>query len=69
MRDPDRIPGFCARLAVAWRRVPDLRFGQFMCNMLGDFIRETGMDPFFPEDDVMIAFIEKYTAEQAPQEE
>lgn len=63
MRDPGRIPGFCAKLAVAWSRVPDLRFGQFMCNMLGDFITETGRDPFFPEDDEMIAFIEKYTQE------
>lgn len=63
MRDPSRIPAFCARLAVAWETVPDLRFGQFMCNVLGDYVTQTGRDPFFPEDDEMIAFVEKYVRE------
>lgn len=59
MRDPNRIPDFCGRLARAWACVPDWRFGQFMCNMLGD-LTMAGRDPFFPEDDEMIELIEQY---------
>ena len=56
MRDIKRIRKFCNRLAAAWEKVPDWRFGQLMCNILGSM----GKDPFFPEDDEMIAFIERY---------
>lgn len=56
MRDPKRIDKFCWRLAEAWKKVPDWRFGQLMVNCLGSM--ET--DPFFPEDDEMIQYIEKY---------
>lgn len=56
MRDIKRIRKFCSRLARAWEKVPDWRFGQLICNILGSM----GKDPFFPEDDEMIAFIEKY---------
>lgn len=57
MRDPKRIRKFCERLANAWESaVPDWRFGQLMCNVLGEMKK----DPFFPEDDEMIEFIEKY---------
>ena len=56
MRDPKRIQKFCNRLARAWEMVPDWRFGQLMVNALG----ELGEDPFFPEDDAMIDFIESY---------
>lgn len=55
MRDPARIQKFCNRLAKAWRCHPDWRFGQLICNVFG----EMGADPFFPEDEEMIAFIEK----------
>ena len=56
MRDPKRIDKFCWRLAEAWKKVPDWRFGQLMVNCLGSMDR----DPFFPEDDEMIQYIEKY---------
>lgn len=59
MRDPERIAGFCDRLAEAWKSVPDWRFGQLMCNVLGD-MAASGRDPFFPEDDEMIDYIERY---------
>jgi len=39
---------------------PDLRFGQFMMNVFGKMASE-GKDPFFPEDDEVIKYIEKYT--------
>ena len=58
MRDPKRIQKFCNRLARAWEMVPDWRFGQLMMNALGEM--STKRDPFFPEEDEMIEFIEKY---------
>ena len=59
MRDEKRISKFCGRLAAAWRQVPDWRFGQLMMNCLGE-MAHSGRDPFFPEDDEMIKFIEQY---------
>ena len=56
MRDPKRIRKFCDRLAAVWEQLPDWRFGQLMVNALG----EMGRDPFFPEDDEMIEYLEKY---------
>lgn len=60
MRDPKRIDKFCQRLAICWKMVPDWRFGQFMMNVFGKMAGE-GKDPFFPEDDEVIKYIEKYT--------
>lgn len=62
MRDPKRIQKFCNRLVRAWEMVPDWRFGQLMVNALGEMNR----DPFFPEDDDMIAYIEKYVETHSP---
>lgn len=60
MRNPDRIFEFCNKLAILWHdRVPDWRFGQLMCNVLGEMAGE-GTDPFFPEDDKMIEYFEKF---------
>ena len=59
MRDPKRIKDFCDRLAVAWENnVPDWRFGQMICNVFGEMAIE--QDPFFPEDDKMIEYIEGF---------
>lgn len=54
MRDPNRIDEFCEALAKAWHRVPDWRFGQLVSNL------PYPMDPFFIEDDDMLALIEGY---------
>lgn len=63
MRDPNRIDAFCARLAAAWKEnCPDMRFGQFIMNAFGGL----GKDPFFPEDDKMIEFIEKWAKNNSP---
>lgn len=59
MRDPKRIDKFCWRLAEAWKKVPDWRFGQLMSNILGEYYSKTKMDPFFVEDDEFMEFIEK----------
>lgn len=62
MRDPKRIDSFCERLAKAWKNVPDWRFGQLMVNCLGEMDR----DPFFPEEDEMIEYIEKWCRVNSP---
>lgn len=60
MRDPSRIKPFCDELAAIWEaNVPDWRFGQLMMNVLGQ-IQYDGRDPFFPEEDEMLALIRKY---------
>ena len=65
MRDPNRIHEFCKRLERAWLCVPDWRFGQFMMNVLGE-MAYSGRDPFFPDEEEMIKFIEKYISEYVP---
>lgn len=50
MRDINRIEPFCEQLAEQWKRVPDMRFGQFMSNILGVI----GRDPFYIEDNSML---------------
>ena len=59
MRDPKRIDQFCDRLKAVWSNAPDLRFGQLMVNVLED-MAASGKDPFFPEDDEMIEYLEKF---------
>lgn len=59
MRNPDRIDAFCKRLSKAWKNYPDWRFGQLMVNVLGEMAAD-GRDPFFPEEDEMIRYIEEY---------
>lgn len=59
MRDPKRIHKFCNRLAAAWMLLPDWRFGQLMTNLFRQMQSEC-KDPFFPEDDSMIEYIETY---------
>ena len=66
MRDPNRIDKFCGRLAKAWKNVPDWRFGQLMSNILGAYYEETKRDPFFPEDEELLKFIEKYATDNSP---
>ena len=56
MRKKERIKPFLERLEVVWNKVPDWRFGQLMCNVLNSMNK----DPFFPEDDEMIEYFEKY---------
>ena len=60
MRDPARIDRFCDELKRVWHQFPDWRFGQLMSNMLGQFVADTGMDIFFPEEPELMAFFQKY---------
>lgn len=56
MRNPERIDKFCSKLAEYWKEVPDWRFGQLICNVLGTCKR----DPFFYEEDEMLKTFEDY---------
>ena len=56
MRSPERIDKFCSKLAEYWKEVPDWRFGQLVCNVLGTCKR----DPFFYEEDEMLKVFEDY---------
>lgn len=56
MRDPKRIDEFCKELAEIWKLVPDWRFGQLICNVMGTFDR----DPFFIEEDEMLKRFKAY---------
>ena len=59
MRDPKRIKVFCEKFAEVWENsAPDWRFGQLICNVFGEMAME--IDPFFPEDDKMIEYIEGF---------
>ena len=59
MRNKDRIRPFCERLAAAWERCPDMRFGQLISNA---YSREFIKDPFYVEDDQSIKLIEEFTS-------
>ena len=59
-RDVHRIQPFCDRLAKAWEKLPDWRFGQLMMNIMLDYQREHGWDVFYAEEDELIEYIEAY---------
>jgi hypothetical protein len=58
-RDPKRIRKFCNQLATEWEKNPDLRFGQFIMNVLGKVGADTKRDVFFIEDDEMMEAIQR----------
>lgn len=60
MRDKSRIKPFLDRIEKVWNKVPDWRFGQLISNVFVSMDR----DPFYPEDDEMITYFEKYFEEK-----
>ena len=55
MRDPKRLDNFYQELCTIHKEsFPDLRFGQFCSNFFSWIYSEKGMDPFFPEEDLML---------------
>lgn len=64
MRDPNRIDKFCRILAQYWHRVPDWRFGQLISNVLGAYASENKRDIFFPEDQELLDYFDKYFSEE-----
>lgn len=58
MRDPERIDEFCNELAKIWHQHSDMRFGQFMMNVLGEMGFKHG-DPFFWEEDRFMEYLKE----------
>ena len=56
MRNPERIDEICNRLAKAWKRFPDWRLGQLICN----FQNYSNNDCFYREDFDFISELEDY---------
>jgi uncharacterized protein YihD (DUF1040 family) len=57
MRSPQRIPKTLKKLEKIWKRNPELRFMQLIANIFKD-------DPYYVEDDVLIARLEEYYKEK-----
>lgn len=60
MRDPNRIEPILKELEKYWRKYPDWRLAQVICN-LG---REVGMfDPFYLEDNHLLKLLQAHNKE------
>ena len=59
MRDRNRIDPFLERLGKVWKKVPDWRFGQLMCNLQ----RMAGHDLFYMEDEDFMDFVDEVRKE------
>ena len=65
MRNPDRLYNFyneVTRLHITY--MPDLRVGQFWMNFLGWVHSKKNVDPFFPEESVMLSYLKEYCGEE-----
>lgn len=61
MRDAKRIDRFTSELNEIWANYfPDLRFFQFMSNVMGWIYKEKKIDPFFVEEDLAIKYLNEY---------
>lgn len=56
MRNPDRIDDVLERMKTCWKKWPDWRFMQLICN----FQRAIGQDGFYIEDDKFIEALKTY---------
>ena len=56
MRDIERIDKVLKVLGDNWKKLPDLRFGQLICNMQS----AAGDDLFYVEDDEFADMVEEY---------
>ncbi len=56
MRDPKRIDKVLKVLGDNWKKLPDWRLGQLICNLQS----AAGNDLFYVEDDKFIELLEEY---------
>lgn len=56
MRDPERIDKVLKVLGDNWKKLPDWRFSQLICNMQS----AAGDDLFYVEDDEFADMVEEY---------
>lgn len=61
MRNPERIYPFVNRIAVAWSKMPDQRFGQLISNFF-HWLDGQQKSYFYMEDDEFIELFEAYVA-------
>lgn len=62
VRNPDRLDSFYDELKEIHKNsFPDMRFGQFILNVLEWIDSTKNRDPFFLEEDEMLNLIEEYT--------
>ena len=67
MRNPERLDKFYDELKEMHKHsFPDLRFGQFMMNVLGWINSVKKRDPFFPEEDEILKLIKEYANTNSP---
>lgn len=65
MRSPERLDVFYDELKRMHKEhFCDLRFGQLCSNFFGWLMDEKGIDLFFPEEDIMIEYIQEYAGER-----
>ena len=61
MREPNRLDKFYNKLCkIHKEKFPDWRFGQLCCNFFGWLGHNKGRDPFFPEEDAMLKYLDEY---------
>lgn len=59
MRDPKRIKPILNKLEEYWIKNPDLRLGQIIANCVREYDGRLNCDPFYIEDEDLIAGLEK----------
>lgn len=65
IRNPDRIDEFTKELNRIWKTYyVDWRFGQFMTNFMEYVLTKKHIDPFFPEEDVILTYLKEYCGEE-----
>ncbi len=61
IRKAERLDNFYEELKEIHKKsFPDMRFGQFILNVLGWISSTKKRDPFFPEDNEMLDLIKEY---------
>lgn len=56
----------CMRLRDIWAKWPELRFGQLLVNLLGDYYAKTGRDCFYTKDEELLEYFEEYMNQNSP---
>lgn len=59
MRNPARIDIVLKVIGECWKKVPDWRFGQLMCNLQ----KKAGNDLFYMEDEDFMDFVDEVKKE------
>lgn len=67
MRNSERLNNFYDELKkIHIKSFPDMRFGQFMLNVLGWINSEKKIDPFFFREGMMLELIKEYADINSP---